>query len=130
MMSIRDPAPTRPPYPAAPCARPGRSATTPPVEAVSPVPDPIGSTRHGSGEELRTDTPSRYAVTLPGVPGRHSPLEVVVVHATDEVTADGTPVYADKAGTLRVEIIGETARPLAEPTGQGRHTCLHATPLP
>ncbi|MER6300689.1 DUF6296 family protein [Kitasatospora sp. NPDC001539] len=83
-----------------------------------------------SGEELRTDTPSRYAVTLPGVPGRHNPLEVVVVHATDEVTADGTTVYADKAGTFRVEINGETARPLAEPTGQGRPTCLHATPLP
>ncbi|KJS52565.1 hypothetical protein VM98_30575 [Streptomyces rubellomurinus subsp. indigoferus] len=69
-------------------------------------------------------------MTLPGVPGRHSPLEVVVVHATDEVTADGALVYADKAGTFRVEIIGETARPLAEPTGPERHTCMHATPLP
>ncbi|MFD9125108.1 DUF6296 family protein [Kitasatospora sp. NPDC059571] len=76
------------------------------------------------------DTPSRYAVTLPGVPGRHGPIEVVVVRATDEVTADGAPVYADEAGTFRVGIIGETARPLAEPTGQGRHTCMHATPLP
>lgn len=76
------------------------------------------------------DTPLRYAVTLPGEPGRHCPPEVVVVHATTEVTANGAPMYADAAGTFRVEIVGETARPLAEPVGQGRHTCLHAVPLP
>ncbi|AUG76868.1 hypothetical protein CFP65_2005 [Kitasatospora sp. MMS16-BH015] len=73
--------------------------------------------------------PSRYAVTLPGVPGTHAPPEVVIVHATGEMTANG-PVYADPPGTFRVEIAGETARPLAEPSGPGQHTCLHAVPLP
>lgn len=76
------------------------------------------------------NAPSRYAVTLPGVPGRHGPPEVVIVHATGTVTADGTPVYADEAGTFQVEIIGAMARPLAEPAGPGQHTCLHAQPLP
>lgn len=75
------------------------------------------------------DVSSRYAVTLPGVPGRHGPPEVAVVHATGEVTAAG-PVYADAAGTFRVEIIGDVARPLAEPDGSTQHTCLHAVPLP
>ncbi|MFF4818911.1 DUF6296 family protein [Kitasatospora sp. NPDC001309] len=76
------------------------------------------------------NAPSRYAVTLPGVPGRHGPPEVVLVHATGETTADGALVYADAAGTFRVEIIGEVARPLAEPTGPGQHACLHAVPMP
>ncbi|MFJ9847370.1 DUF6296 family protein [Kitasatospora sp. NPDC101155] len=76
------------------------------------------------------DTPSRYAVTLPGGPGRHSPLEVVIVHATGTATADGAPVYADTAGTFQVEITGDVARPLREPAEPGRHTCLHAQPLP
>lgn len=75
------------------------------------------------------DTPSRYAVTLPGTPGTHGPTEVVIVHATGEHTADGAPVYADTAGTFRVEITAGIARPLAEPAGSGRHTCLVATPL-
>ncbi|WP_431676186.1 DUF6296 family protein [Kitasatospora sp. KL5] len=82
------------------------------------------------GEVIAMDIPSRYAVTLPGVPGRHGPPEVVVVRATGEVTMQGEPVYADEAGTFRVEITGEVARPLAEPAGPGRHTCLHAVPLP
>ncbi|WP_037782665.1 DUF6296 family protein [Kitasatospora purpeofusca] len=73
--------------------------------------------------------PSRYAVTLPGAPGSHAPPEVVIVHATGETTAGGA-VYADRSGAFRVEIAGETARPLGEPPGPGRHTCLHALPLP
>ncbi|MFD0278948.1 DUF6296 family protein [Kitasatospora sp. NPDC127111] len=76
------------------------------------------------------DTPRRYAVTLPGAPGGHAPPEVVVVHATGETSADGVPVYADAEGTFRVEISGEVARPLAVASGPGRHTCLHAVPLP
>ncbi|MFG2825753.1 DUF6296 family protein [Kitasatospora sp. NPDC048365] len=76
------------------------------------------------------DTPSRYAVTLPGVPGAHGPARVVVVHATGQTTADGAPVYADAADTLRVEITAGAARPLTDPAGPGRHTCLTATPLP
>ncbi|MFJ9448235.1 DUF6296 family protein [Kitasatospora sp. NPDC101235] len=76
------------------------------------------------------DTPVRYAVTLPGAPGGHAPPEVVVVHATGEWTAGGAPVYADEAGTLRVEIRADVARPLDAVPGAGRHTCLHATPLP
>ncbi|MEV5012530.1 DUF6296 family protein [Streptomyces sp. NPDC055692] len=75
------------------------------------------------------DVPSRYAVTLPGTPGTHAPPEVIVVHFTGESTAGGDPVYTDAAGTFRVEITGEVARPLAEPVGPGRHTCLHAIPL-
>ncbi|MFB8201686.1 DUF6296 family protein [Kitasatospora purpeofusca] len=77
-----------------------------------------------------SDPPPRYAVTLPGTPGRHAPPEVVIVHATGGRTADGTPVYADSRGTLRVAIIGTTARLLSEPHGPIRHTCLHATPMP
>ncbi|MEW1914568.1 DUF6296 family protein [Kitasatospora sp. NPDC085895] len=66
----------------------------------------------------------------PGVPGRHGPPEVVIVHATGTLTANGAPVYANAPGTFRVEIIGEIARPLAEPAGPGLHACLHAVPLP
>ncbi|MFF2548827.1 DUF6296 family protein [Kitasatospora sp. NPDC058063] len=40
------------------------------------------------------DRPQRYAVTLPGPPGRHGPPEVVVVHLTGAYTAAGEPVYA------------------------------------
>ncbi|MFJ9948345.1 DUF6296 family protein [Kitasatospora sp. NPDC091207] len=65
-----------------------------------------------------SNPPPRFAVTLPGAP------------ATGERVADGTLVYADSHGTFRVGIIGATARLLPEPGGQGRHTCLHATPLP
>ncbi|MEU8517656.1 DUF6296 family protein [Kitasatospora sp. NPDC048722] len=75
------------------------------------------------------DRPSRYAVTMPGPPGRHGPPEVVIVRSTGEVTADGAPVYQDEAGTFRVAITGEVARPLFTATGPGRHTCLHAVPL-
>ncbi|ARF83310.1 hypothetical protein HS99_0018465 [Kitasatospora aureofaciens] len=74
--------------------------------------------------------PARYAITLPGTPGGHAPPEVVVVHATGERTADGAPVYADEAGTFRVEIRAGAARPLDAAPGAGRHTCLHATALP
>ncbi|MEV8099496.1 DUF6296 family protein [Kitasatospora sp. NPDC085879] len=73
--------------------------------------------------------PPRVAVTLPGTPGRHAPPEVVIVHATGERAADGTPVYADSRGTFRVAIVGTTARLLSEPGPPGRHTCLHASPL-
>ncbi|MFF2147005.1 DUF6296 family protein [Kitasatospora sp. NPDC058190] len=72
----------------------------------------------------------RYAITLPGPSGSHGPPEVVLVQPTGEVTADGHPVYADDAGRLRVEIIGDVARPLTAGPGPGRHTCLHATALP
>ncbi|MGW4895690.1 DUF6296 family protein [Kitasatospora sp. NPDC004240] len=74
--------------------------------------------------------PPRYAVTLPGTPGAHAPPEVVIVHATGETTADGQPVFEDADGTFRVEITQGVARPLAAPPGPGRHTCLHAVPLP
>ncbi|WP_354644782.1 DUF6296 family protein, partial [Kitasatospora camelliae] len=50
--------------------------------------------------------PPRFAVTLPRTPGRHAPPEVVIVHATGERAADGTPVYADSHGTFRVASIG------------------------
>ncbi|MCU7826786.1 DUF6296 family protein [Kitasatospora sp. DSM 101779] len=76
------------------------------------------------------DRPRRYAVTLPGPPGRHGPPEVVVVHPTGAYTAAGAPVYADEAGAFRVAIEGEAARPLTAMPGPGRHTCLHAVPLP
>ncbi|MFF2548847.1 DUF6296 family protein [Kitasatospora sp. NPDC058063] len=76
------------------------------------------------------DTTSRYAITLPGPPGSHGPPEVVLVQPTGEVTAEGRPVYADATGSLRVEIIGDIARPLTAGPGPGRHTCLHATALP
>ncbi|MFB7616891.1 DUF6296 family protein [Kitasatospora sp. NPDC056181] len=76
------------------------------------------------------DRPPRYAVTMPGPPGRHGPPEVVVVHATGGVTADGTPVYQDEAGAFQVAIAGDVARPLSTAPGAGRHTCLHAVPLP
>ncbi|MGW2250227.1 DUF6296 family protein [Kitasatospora sp. NPDC001660] len=74
--------------------------------------------------------PQRYAVTLPGTPGGHAPPEVVVVHATGETTADGVPVYADADSVFLVEIQDDVARPLDAVSGPGRHTCLHATPLP
>ncbi|MGW2256136.1 DUF6296 family protein [Kitasatospora sp. NPDC001660] len=48
------------------------------------------------------NTASRYAVTLPGVPGGQAPPEVIIVHATGETTRDGQPVFADAAGTFRV----------------------------
>ncbi|MFE5586107.1 DUF6296 family protein [Kitasatospora sp. NPDC056531] len=76
------------------------------------------------------DTPQRYAVTLPGTPGGHAPPEVVIVHATGERSADGAPVYADAAGTFRVEIRAGVALPLDAAPEAGRHTCLHATALP
>ncbi|KIQ64654.1 hypothetical protein TR51_10565 [Kitasatospora griseola] len=76
------------------------------------------------------DRPSRYAVTLPGRPGRHGPPQVVVVRLTGEVTADGLAVYADESGTFRVEIDGEAARPLTGGTESGECTCLHAVALP
>ncbi|MFB7676517.1 DUF6296 family protein [Kitasatospora purpeofusca] len=76
------------------------------------------------------NTLSRYAVTLPGQPGRHGPPEVIIVHATGETTADGRPVFADAAGTFRVEITDGIARPLAVPAGRSRHTCLLAQLLP
>ncbi|MFF3006765.1 DUF6296 family protein [Kitasatospora sp. NPDC057940] len=71
----------------------------------------------------------RYAVTLPGPPGAHRPPEVVVVHATGELTADGIPIYADDAGTFQVEIQGEVAKLLGAVSGPGHHTCLYATRL-
>ncbi|PYC76640.1 hypothetical protein C7C46_21930 [Streptomyces tateyamensis] len=76
------------------------------------------------------ESPRRYAVTLPGPPGRHVPPEVVVVHLTGEFTTAGEPVYADEAGAFRVAVAGEAARPLTALPGPGRHTCLHAVPLP
>ncbi|MFB8243336.1 DUF6296 family protein [Kitasatospora purpeofusca] len=76
------------------------------------------------------DGSRRYAVTLPGPPGRHGPPEVVIVHPTGELTAAGVPVYADEVGTFRVAIEGEAALPLTALPGPGSHTCLHAVPLP
>ncbi|MFI6449678.1 DUF6296 family protein [Kitasatospora sp. NPDC050543] len=76
------------------------------------------------------DRSRRYAVTLPGPLAGHGPPEVVIVHPTGELTAAGAPVYADEAGAFRVEIEGEAARPLTALSGPGRHTCLHAVPLP
>ncbi|GAA2263113.1 MULTISPECIES: DUF6296 family protein [Kitasatospora] len=76
------------------------------------------------------DRPQRYAVTLPGPPGRHGPPEIVVVHLTGAYTAAGEPVYADDTGAFRVAIEGEVARPLTALPGPGRHACLHAVPLP
>ncbi|MER7755208.1 DUF6296 family protein [Kitasatospora sp. NPDC097643] len=76
------------------------------------------------------DRPQRYAVTLPGPPGRHGPPEIVVVHLTGAHTAAGEPVYADETGAFRVAIEGEVARPLTALPGPGRHACLHAVPLP
>ncbi|MFJ4672311.1 DUF6296 family protein [Kitasatospora purpeofusca] len=72
----------------------------------------------------------RYAVTLPGPPGGHGPPQVLIVHATGELTAAGAAVFADGAGTFRVVIEGGAARPLAAPPGPGRHMCLHIVPLP
>ncbi|MEV8100610.1 DUF6296 family protein [Kitasatospora sp. NPDC085879] len=70
--------------------------------------------------EPAMDRPSRYAVTMPGPPpGRHGPPEVVIVHATGEVTADGTPIYQDEAGAFRVAITGDVARPVSTATGRG-----------
>ncbi|MER6398598.1 DUF6296 family protein [Kitasatospora sp. NPDC001603] len=75
------------------------------------------------------DTPWRYAITLPGTPGCHAPARVIVVHATGE-TRNGEAVYADSAGTFRVTIAHGVAEPLDVPASHGRHTCLHAYPLP
>ncbi|MFD9692519.1 DUF6296 family protein [Kitasatospora sp. NPDC059146] len=76
------------------------------------------------------DIAERYAVTLPGPPGAHRPPEVVVVHATGELSAAGAPIYADDTGTFRVEVQAGVAKPLAAAPGPSRHTCLHATALP
>ncbi|MGA5820327.1 DUF6296 family protein [Kitasatospora sp. NPDC094028] len=76
------------------------------------------------------NTSSRYAITLPGIPGGHAPAKVVIVHATGETSRGGQPVFQDSAGTFRVEITAGVARPLAVAAGPGRHTCLHALPLP
>ncbi|MEU6973950.1 DUF6296 family protein [Kitasatospora aureofaciens] len=76
------------------------------------------------------NTSSRYAITLPGVPGGHAPPEVVIVHATGETTRDGQLVFADATGTFRVEIADGIARPLVTPAGPGHHNCLHAQPMP
>ncbi|WP_030398341.1 DUF6296 family protein [Kitasatospora purpeofusca] len=76
------------------------------------------------------DTPWCYAITLPGPPGCHAPPQVIVVHATGETTRNGETVYADAAGTLRVTITRGVAEPIDAPAGPGRHTCLHAHPLP
>ncbi|MFE3876706.1 DUF6296 family protein [Kitasatospora sp. NPDC059146] len=72
----------------------------------------------------------RYAVTLPGSIGGHAPPPVVVVRVTEAVGPGGGPVWTNRAGDLRVEIIGEVATVLSAPDGAGRHPCLHAVPLP
>ncbi|MFD4658805.1 DUF6296 family protein [Kitasatospora sp. NPDC058444] len=64
------------------------------------------------------------------VSGCQAPPEVIVVHATGETTRDGQPVFADAAGTFRVEIVADIARPLATIAGPGCHTILRALPLP
>ncbi|MEU8926278.1 DUF6296 family protein [Kitasatospora sp. NPDC048545] len=76
------------------------------------------------------DESPRCAITIPGRPGSHGLPEVILVQATAQVTADGRPVYADAAGTLRVEIVGEVARPLTVGPEPGRIACLHATAIP
>ncbi|WP_374223049.1 DUF6296 family protein [Streptomyces sp. FH025] len=76
------------------------------------------------------NTASRYAVTLPGVPGGHAPPEVIIVHASGETTRDGRPVFADSAGTLRVEITGEAARPLATPRAPAGIPACTPSPCP
>ncbi|MFD9125540.1 DUF6296 family protein [Kitasatospora sp. NPDC059571] len=99
---------------------PSTTASSPPRPTSARAPD----------ERRPMDGSHRYAVTLPGPPGGHRPPEVVVVRPTGELTATGVPVYADDAGAFRVAIEGEAARPLTVSPRSGRHTCLHAVPLP
>ncbi|MGW3042015.1 DUF6296 family protein [Kitasatospora sp. NPDC001159] len=68
--------------------------------------------------------PSRYAITLPGVPG---PPEVVIVHATGEATRVDQPVFLDAAATFRVEIVAGIARPAPPPQTPGTRHLAHGT---
>ncbi|MEU9130606.1 DUF6296 family protein [Kitasatospora sp. NPDC048540] len=70
----------------------------------------------------------RFAITVPSAPGTHAAPEVITVHTTGALGDGGGLICADAAGSLTVEITGETALVLT-PSG-GQHRCLHAVLLP
>lgn len=72
---------------------------------------------------------ARYAITVPGCEGPHSPATVVVVHRTEAHGPGGLPVYEDDTGRFRVQIIGGVAQPLADTDCHGQR-CLQAFPMP
>ncbi len=71
----------------------------------------------------------RYAITVPGCQGPHSPATVVVVHRTEARGPGGLPVYEDATGRFRVQIIGGIAKPLVGTECHGLG-CLQAFRLP
>ncbi|UGQ12943.1 DUF6296 family protein [Yinghuangia sp. ASG 101] len=72
-----------------------------------------------------TESFARYAITVPGREGPHSPATVVVVHRTEARGPGRLPVYEDDTGRFRVQIIGGVARPLADTDCHGQR-CLQA----
>ncbi|HSA49251.1 MAG TPA: DUF6296 family protein [Yinghuangia sp.] len=73
--------------------------------------------------------PARYAITLPGCHGPHTPATVVIVHRTEARGPGRFPVYVDDTGLFRVQIVGGVAQPLVGTDSHGQR-CLHALPLP
>ncbi|MFG2825425.1 DUF6296 family protein [Kitasatospora sp. NPDC048365] len=71
----------------------------------------------------------RYAVTLPGPFGSHSPPHIVIAEFTGSHTAAGAPVYGDTRTGLRVEIHAGAARVLDPGSHPAPPTCLHAVPV-
>lgn len=72
---------------------------------------------------------ARYAITIPGCQGPHSPATVVVVHRTEAFGPERLPVYEDESGRFRVQIIGGIAKPLVGTECHGQR-CLQAFLLP
>jgi hypothetical protein len=71
----------------------------------------------------------RYALTLPGEPGRNIAPRVVVVHWTPALVG-GEPVYEDLRGSFRAVIGPDGVARLLGPHGGVQEPCLQAIALP